>query len=88
MSDFILTPLSDFGLLKHNTLMALLSESHSALSEFNITEIRQQAGPVVLAWLAPQRLMEWGEEGMDEAATHLQFQFLFVLKIADGPAPE
>lgn len=41
MSDFLLFPLSDFSLLKHNTLMALLSESHVAQSEFNISEIRQ-----------------------------------------------
>lgn len=62
-SDFILIPFSDFSLLKHNTLMTLLSESHTARSEFNISEIRQQAGPVILGRLALRRLMEWGEEG-------------------------
>lgn len=58
MSDLIHIALSDFSLLKHNTLMTLLSESHIAQSEFNISEIRQQAGPVILGWLALQRLME------------------------------
>ncbi len=51
MSDFILIPFSDFSLLKHNTLMTLLSE-------FYISEIRQQESPVILGWLALQRLME------------------------------
>lgn len=55
-SDFLIS-LSDMILLKHNTLMTLLSESRIAQSEFNISEIRQQAGPVILAWLALQRLM-------------------------------
>lgn len=57
-SDCFLISLGDMSLLKHNTLMTLLSESRIALSEFNISEIRQQAGPVILAWLALQRLME------------------------------
>lgn len=41
MSDLLLVPLSDFSLPKQNTLMTLLSESHIAQSEFNISEIRQ-----------------------------------------------
>ena len=58
MSDFTLIPLSDLGLLKRSPLMTLLSESHIAQSEFNISEIRQQAGPLILAWPALLRLME------------------------------
>lgn len=48
----------DFSLLSYNTLMTLSSESHITQSEFNISEIRQQAGPVILAWMPLQRLME------------------------------
>lgn len=58
MSDFILIALSDDSVLKQNTLLTLLSEYHIARSEFNISEIRQQAGPLILGWLALQRLME------------------------------
>lgn len=36
-----LAPFSDFSLLKPEPLMTLLSESHVAQSEFNISEIRQ-----------------------------------------------
>ncbi len=58
MSDLNLILFSYSSLLKHNTLMTLLSESHIAQSEFNISEMRQQEGPVILSWLALQRLME------------------------------
>lgn len=63
----------------------LLSESHSAQSESNISEIRLQAGLVILARLALQRLMEWGGEGTGRAAIHLPSQhFLFSVRFKNS----